>query len=104
MPLVGTVGKSSCPCRKKKNRTKLAGGQHTYRDPAPGDGEHQQNEGDVGQPVARVRDHLADEKQLEIAVPEGEEGLLQGPAESCDTGIVTTIQTHRSLQAGTCFS
>jgi hypothetical protein len=51
----------------------LTGSEKADRKPASGDSEHQQNEGDVGQPIACVRNQLADEIQPEIAIPEGEE-------------------------------
>ena len=43
---------------------------------------YQQGEGNIRQPVAGVRDHLADEKEAEVAISERKKGVLYGTAEA----------------------
>ena len=64
---------------KENDRTELQAAEHADRDPAVGDLEHEQDEGDVRQPVAGVRDQLADEEQPVVAVPERNKRLAQCP-------------------------
>ncbi len=72
-PLVRPVGDRPGPGRQQQDRAELEAGQDPHAQAAPGEPEHQQGEGDVGQPVAGVGDQLPDEEQPEVAVPQGQE-------------------------------
>jgi len=74
---------------ERAGSARLARSEQTDRDPASGELEHEQNEGDVGEPIARVRDQLADEIQPEIAVPERDERLAQRPVEFVTTRLAS---------------
>ena len=80
-PLVCAIGDGSCPRGKEQRRTELTGSQYADREPAPGELEDEQRESDVREPIARVRDQLADEVQPEVAVPQRKERLAQRAAQ-----------------------
>ena len=84
---VEPVGDGTGPRRQDENRTILTGREDPDAKTAPGDLQDQQRERDVREPVAGVRDRLADEVELEVAVAERRERATDetGVRSACGT-------------------
>ena len=67
LPLVGAVGDEPGERAEQQDRRELTGGEEPDRDAAVGEREDEQRLGDERQPVADLRDPLADEEQAEVA-------------------------------------
>jgi hypothetical protein len=85
--LVGPIGHRAGPCREHDQRPELAGGERADSEAALSQLEHEQDQRDVGELVARIRDQLADEEEPEVVGRERLERLAErGPRQTAGDG------------------